>query len=121
MPLLEIFYILFGAFIIVAIIIYQFKVNYKYLFKYASTKVDNKAIRIKKRVIPFTAIKCVYAEEVDINFAERFLVSRLFFKGVSKMILNLNNNTTEIIVLPTNYIILFCKKLKDAGVEVIGC
>ena len=117
---MELLYIIFGIFLIVAIITYQFKVCYKYLFKYSLTKIDDKSITIQKKVIPFASIENVIIEEVDINLIERFLVSVMFFNGVYKMVLNLNNGIQEMIVLPKNYIIKFCEKLEAAGVSTIG-
>lgn len=106
--------------LVIIIVAWQIRVCKKYLFEYAKTKVDEtaKTITVKNRVIPFSEINEVYVHDVEISLIERFLVSVILFNGVSEMKLVLNNGADETIILPKNYISLFCRQLESAGVRI---
>lgn len=115
---MEVLFIIFGVLVIALVAGFQISVCKKYLFEYAKTKVDEtgKTITIKNKSIPFSEINEVYVHDIEISAIERFLVSVIFYNGVSEMKLVLNNGTTEIVVLPKNYILQFCRQMKSAGV-----
>lgn len=117
---MNILFVVFGIVLIAFVVGFQFKVCKKYLFEYAKTKVDEtrKTITIKNKSIAFSEIKEVYVHDIEINAVERFLVSVLFYNGVSEMKLILNNGANEIVILPKNYISLFCKQMESAGVHI---
>jgi hypothetical protein len=117
---MEILFIIVGGFLIALILGFQISVCKKYLFEYAKTKVDEtrKTITIKNKVIPFSEINEVYVYDVPISMMERFFVSVMFFYGVSGMKLVLNDGTSEIVILPKNYILAFRKQMKSAGVKI---
>ena len=117
---MEVLFIIFGVLVIALIVGFQISVCKKYLFEYAKTKVDEtrKTITIKNKVIPFSEINEVYVHEIPISVMERYLVSVMFFYGVWGMKLVLNNGTSEIVILPKNYILAFRKQMKSAGVKI---
>ena len=117
---MEVLFIIFGILVIALVFGFQINVCKKYLFEYAKTKVDEtgKTITIKDRVIPFPEINEVYVHDIPISVLERFLVSVLFYNGVSEMKLVLNNGTNETVILPKNYISLFGRQMESAGVRI---
>ena len=117
---MDILFVIFGIILIVVVVTWQILVCKKYLFEYAKTRVDEtaKTITVKDKVIPFSEIKEVYVHDIEISLIERFLVSVMFFYGVLEMKLVLNNGTSEIVILPKNYILLFCRQMESAGVRI---
>lgn len=116
----SILFLFFGIGAIFLVVILQFNVCKKYLFDNAFTKINeqNKTITVKKQVIPFSNIKNIRVREIELNFAERFLVSVMFFNGVFEMECYLENGSIINVCLPKNYILDFCEKLENNGVNV---
>ena len=117
---MNLLFIVLGIGLIVFIITLQYRVCKKYLFDNAFTKINekNNTITIKKQVITFSSIKNISIRNQDLNFAERFLVSTIFFAGVMEMIIHLKNDSQITVYLPKNYILNFGEKLKNNGVDI---
>ena len=117
---MEVLFIIFGVLVIALVAGFQISVCKKYLFEYAKTKVDeaNKTITIKGKTISLDNINEIVVRVLEIGAHEKFLVSVIFFQGVAEMELVLNDGATEIVRLPKNYILAFCKQMKSAGVKI---